>query len=206
MTRERTVDSLNNLSKEITKKTRLPRLIYPSVPSGGLEQNVKKPDFKLNALTRSHSLHLHAYDRYTSRLIQLKVKHTFTCKFTAVPSCRIASEYTVQTVKISLEIVPMAVADEKHVFFSIELFNSCSVSCTVISVLDSTFQICHICNCANHQPSTCLKSRIFTFLQSVENSHGIRHCDCREASYKTGLKHLKNLSIFWGCFDQLRNS
>ena len=131
----------------------------PPLPGEGLEQNVEEPrsqSVTLSQFTRIRPLHLASYF--------VESKH-FTCKsVVAVPSCRIASEYTVKTLQISLVIVPRAVADAKHIFFSIELFNSCSVSSKVISVFDSNFQICHICNCTIHQPSTCLKSRIFILL------------------------------------------
>ena len=120
--------------------------------------------WKSHALSRSlclNSIYTHTRGPLHLASYFVESKH-FTCKsVVAVPSCRIASEYTVKTLQISLVIVPRAVADAKHIFFSIELFNSCSVSSKVISVFDSNFQICHICNCTIHQPSTCLKSRIF---------------------------------------------
>lgn len=139
---ERTVDSFKNLHEEIMQNQSAQN--KPPLPVKDLNRT-----WKSHALSRSLCLNLHRTTVIRLASYFVESKH-FTWKFVAVPSCRLASEYTVKTLQISLVIVPRAVADAKHIFFSIELFNSCSVSSNVISVFENTFQICHICNCTIH--------------------------------------------------------
>ena len=150
-----------------------------------LNKNMGTPNFKPLVLSRSHCLHLHAYDRYILAFHLAESKMHFTCNFDAVPSCKIGSKNTVKPWRSLLNIPYMAVQDAKQVLFSTELFNSCSVASNVISVLDSALQICHICNCCH---SLAIDLFEVTNLHFTPISGKFTQYDCRETSYNTGFE------------------